>query len=59
MEKVPTSKAVCIRLNIPFYKLQYLFDAGKIPELPRSTSGDRIYTEDDIKRIREALFKMM
>ena len=54
-----TTKDVCIQLRIPPYRLQYLFDTRKIPEVKKSTAGFRIYTEEDIKRIREALFNMM
>ncbi len=59
MEKIFTSKDVCTILNIPFYKLQYLFDSGKIRDVSRTTTGDRLYTEEDIQRIRKALFEVM
>ena len=59
MGKVITTRDVCIRLQIPRYRLQYLFDTRKIQDVERTSTGDRIYTEDDIKRIREALFNMM
>ncbi len=56
MGKILTSKDVCQRLGIPFYKLQYLFDSGKIRDVDRTTTGHRLYTEGDIRRIQEALF---
>ncbi len=56
MGKILTSKDVCQRLRIPFYKLQYLFDSGKIRDVDRISTGDRIYTEADIRRIQEVLF---
>jgi DNA-binding transcriptional MerR regulator len=56
MGKILTSKDVCQRLGIPFYKLQYLFDSGKVRDVDRISTGDRIYTEADIQRIRKALF---
>lgn len=59
MGKILTSKDVCQRLKIPFYKLQYLFDSGKIRDVDRISTGDRVYTEVDILRIKEALFEMM
>lgn len=59
MEKIFTSKDVCQKFKIPFYKLQYLFDSGKIKDVTRTTTGDRIYSEDDIKRIRRVLFEVM
>ncbi len=56
---VLTSKDICQELKIPFYKLQYLFDTGKIRDVERTSSGKRIYTGNDIKVIREALFEVM
>ncbi len=58
MEKILTSRDVCKKLEVPFYKLQYLFDTGKIRDVQRTSSGKRIYTEDDINIIREALFEV-
>ncbi len=55
MKKILTTRDVCVRLQIPRYKLQYLFDARKIADVERTTTGDRIYTELDIIRIRSAL----
>ena len=59
MGRVLTSKDVCRELRIPFYKLQYLFDTGKVRDVQRTSSGKRIYSEEDIKVIREALFEVM
>ncbi len=58
MGKILTSKDVCRRLGIPFYKLQYLFDSKKVRDVSRTTTGDRIYTEEDIHQIRKALFEV-
>ncbi len=58
MGRVLTSKDICRELKIPFYKLQYLFDTGKVREVQRTSSGKRVYTEEDIKPIREALFEV-
>ncbi len=58
MTKVLTSKDICRELKIPFYRLQYLFDTGKIKDVERTSSGKRIYAEGDIKVIREALFEV-
>jgi DNA-binding transcriptional MerR regulator len=55
---VLTSKDICRELKIPFYKLQYLFDTGKIRDVQRTSSGKRIYREEDINVIREALFEV-
>lgn len=57
MGRVLTSKDVCRELNSPFYKLQYLFDTGKISDVARTSSGKRVYTVDDVKVIKQALFE--
>jgi DNA-binding transcriptional MerR regulator len=59
MTIVFTSKDICKKLKIPFYKLQYLFDTGKIQDVQRTSSGKRIYTEGDIKAIGDVLFEVM
>lgn len=59
MGRVLTSKDICQELKIPFYKLQYLFDTGKVRDVQRTSSGRRTYTREDIKVIREALFEVM
>ena len=56
MEIILTSKDICRELKIPFYKLQYLFDTGKVQDVQRTSSGKRVYTEEDITVIKEALF---
>ncbi len=55
---VLTSKDICRELKIPFYKLQYLFDTGKVRDVQRTSSGKRVYTKEDIGVIREALFEV-
>ncbi len=59
MGMVLTSKDICRELKIPFYKLQYLFDTGKVQDVQRTSSGKRVYTKEDIGVIREALFEVM
>ncbi len=56
--RILTSKDICRELKIPFYKLQYLFDTGKVQDVQRTSSGKRIYTEGNIKIIREVIFDM-
>jgi len=58
MATVLTSKDVCKKLGVPFYKLQYLFDTGKVQDVERTSSGKRIYKEEDISIIKEAIFNM-
>jgi len=42
-------------LKIPFYSLQYREKVGKIPEARRSSSGHRIYTEEDLMDLKSIL----
>ncbi len=58
MEKILTSKDVCRELKIPFYKLQYLFDSGRVRDVSRTSTGNRIYTEEDVMVIKKALFDL-
>jgi hypothetical protein len=58
LAKILTSKDICRELKIPFYKLQYLFDTGKIRDVERTSSGKRVYTKDDVKVIKQALFEV-
>ncbi len=58
MEKILTSKDVCRELKIPFYKLQYLFDSGRVRDVSRTSTGNRDYTEEDVKVIKKALFDL-
>ncbi len=44
-------------LKIPFYSLQYKEKVGKIPEACRSSSGHRIYTEEDLRELKQILNK--
>ncbi len=42
-------------LGIPFYTLQYLERAGRIPKARRSSSGHRCYTREDLEKLKEIL----
>ena len=44
-------------LGIPFYRLQYLERAERIPRANRSSSGQRIYTEKDLMKLKQILNK--
>lgn len=56
---VITTGEILRRLNVPRYRLKYLFDSRKLKreEFQKLPNGDLIYTEDDVKRIKELLFK--
>jgi len=53
-----TSKVLKV-LNIPAYKLDYLFKSRKLKSEGFATldNGHRLYYESDIPRIKEALYR--
>ncbi len=57
-EEIFTTKDICDIFKIPRHKLQYLFDARKISGIKKTGTGLRLYTKQDINRIREVLFDM-
>ena len=44
-------------LEIPFYRLQYLERAERIPKARRSSSGQRFYTQKDLMKLKQILNK--
>lgn len=50
-----TQKEVVRQLSIPFYRLEYLHKTGQVPEVAKTSSGVRVYTRQDIDRIRKIL----
>ena len=59
-EKLLSTADVLKRLNVPMYRLRYLFQTGKLKDSDfiRLGNGHRIYRESDIPRIKEILFRM-
>ena len=43
-------------LNTTVFRVRYLVEAGRIPEVPR-IAGRRVFRFEDIKRVRRALGK--
>ena len=50
-----TTKDVLERFQIPYHRLAYLFSSRRVPEVRKSSSGSRVYSERDVERIRMAL----
>jgi DNA-binding transcriptional MerR regulator len=46
---------ICRILGIPDYKIYYLLRHGRISEPSKDSSGDFVFTESDILRIKEAM----
>jgi DNA-binding transcriptional MerR regulator len=53
--KLLTQKDVSKQLGIPYYRLEYLHKTGRIPEAKKTSSGIRIYEEEDINKIKKIL----
>ncbi len=54
-----TSGRLCKELGIRYYRLDYLIRNGHVPEPKRMDSGQRVFEDEDVKRIKEALFGVM
>jgi DNA-binding transcriptional MerR regulator len=50
-----TAKEVCKELGIRYYKLDYMIRNGLVPEPRVLANNHRVFTNEDIKRIREAI----
>jgi len=54
-----TAGQLCRELNVKYHCLDYLIRSGYVPQPKRLDSGQRVFTEQDVKRIREVLFERM
>lgn len=55
-KKFYAAKDICKIFNIPKYKLEYLFTSNRLKRDEFTTlSGQRIYTVEDIDKIKKAL----
>jgi DNA-binding transcriptional MerR regulator len=50
-----TIGAVAERINIPRWRLAYLIERGDVPGPSLQVPGRRLFSQEDIDRIREAL----
>ncbi len=53
-----TAGQLCRELGIRYYRLDYLIRSGYVPKPKRLDSGQRVFSEEDIKKIKEKLFEM-
>ncbi len=51
-----TAGQLCRELGIRYYRLDYLIRSGYVPEPKRLDYGQRVFEDEDVKRIKEALF---
>lgn len=52
-----TSGQLCRELNIKYYRLDYLIRSGYVPKPRRLDSGQRVFTDQDVKKIKEILIE--
>lgn len=59
-EKLYTLGQVCQIMNVAKHKLSYLFDSRKLraEDFPKLPSGQRVYRESDLEKIKRALFEV-
>lgn len=59
-DKLFTMSQVVQILNIPKYRLSYLFDSRKLKaeEFLKLPNGERVYRESDLDKIKRALFEV-
>ena len=52
-----TAKEVCKQLGIRYYRLDYLIRNGYVPEPRKIASGQRIFSDEDIKIIKQVIIE--
>jgi DNA-binding transcriptional MerR regulator len=52
-----TAGKLCKELGIRYYRLDYLIRNGFVSEPRRLDSGQRVFDEQDVKKIKEVLFE--
>ncbi len=48
-----TAGQLCRELGIRYYRLDYLIRSGYVPEPKRLDSGQRVFSDEDVQRIKE------
>ncbi len=52
-----TAGQLCRELGIRYYRLDYLIRSGYVPEPKRLDSGQRVFKDEDVEKIKEILFE--
>jgi DNA-binding transcriptional MerR regulator len=53
-----TTEEPCRELNVKPYQVEYIIRNRLVPEPQKLASGQRVYTDEDVRRIREKLFEI-
>ncbi len=51
-----SSGEVCKKLNVKFFKVDYLIRNGYV-KAPKVIGSNRVFTDENVKEIKEELFK--
>ncbi len=54
-----TAGQLCRELGVKYYKLDYLIRSGFVPKPKRLDSGQRVFDDQDVRKIKEVLFERM
>ncbi len=54
-----TAGQLCKELDVKYHSLDYLIRSGYVPEPMKLDSGQRVFDDQDVKRIKEVLFERM
>jgi DNA-binding transcriptional MerR regulator len=54
-----TAGQLCKELGIRYYRLDYLIRNGHVSEPRKLDSGQRVFTEQEVKVIKDVLFNRM
>ena len=52
-----TAGQLCRELNIRYYRLDYLIRNGYVPKPKRLDSGQRIFSDEDIEKIKQVIIE--
>ena len=52
-----TAGQLCRELNIRYYRLDYLIRNGYVPKPKRLGSGQRIFSDEDIEKIKQVIIE--
>ncbi len=54
-----TAGQLCRELGVKYYRLDYLIRNGFVPEPKRLDSGQRVFEDEEIRKIKEVLCERM
>jgi len=52
-----TAGQLCRELNIKYHSLDYLIRSGYVPEPKRLGSGQRLFMDEDVERLKTVIYE--